>query len=70
MVGSRRANDPDILLITSYKNWAALDRLGSKLDAVLTQTEGSVDKANQSQADRAKIRTVLGSTTEQEAILK
>jgi hypothetical protein len=29
-----------------------------------------VDKANQSEAERAKIRTVLGSRTQQEAILK
>ncbi len=63
-------NDPDILLITEFKNWAALDRLGSKLDAVSAQVEGSLEKANQSQTERAKIRTVLGSATYQEAILK
>jgi hypothetical protein len=63
-------HDPDILLVTEYKNWAALDRLGSRFEAVLTQVEGSVDKANQSEVDRAKIRTVLGAQTFQEAILK
>jgi hypothetical protein len=66
----RAAHDPDILLVTEYKNWAALDRLGSRFEAVLAQVEGSVDKANQSEVDRAKIRTVLGSQTFQEAILK
>jgi hypothetical protein len=70
VVEARGANDPDVLLITTYKNWAALDHLGSRFDALLTQTEGSVDKANQSEVDRAKIRTVLGSRTEQVAILK
>ena len=34
------------------------------------QVEGSVEKAAQSEADRAKIRTVLGSRTQQEALLK
>jgi len=62
--------DPDIILITEYKNWAAFDHLGSKLDQVSVQVEGSVDAANKSEADRAKIRTVLGSDTVQVALLK
>jgi len=64
------AQDPDIILITVYKNWAALDHLGSKLEEISTQIQGSVDAANKSQADRAKIRTVLGSDTVQVAVLK
>ena len=56
--------------MTEYKNWAALDRLGGKFDQVSAKVEGSVDKAAQSEAERAKIRTVLGSRTEQEALLK
>jgi hypothetical protein len=64
------ATDADIILMIEYKNWAALDGLGSKLDSVSAQLEGSVEKANQAEADRAKIRTVLGSDTVQEALLK
>lgn len=63
-------NDPDIYLVIEYKNWAAFDGIGGKLDAVSAQVEGSIEKANQSQADRAKIRTVLGSKTMQVAELK
>ncbi len=63
-------NDPDILLVTEFKNWAALDRLGSKLDAVSAQVEGSLEKATQSEIERGKIRTILGSVTYQEAMLK
>jgi hypothetical protein len=70
VIEARGPNDPDILLVTEYKNWAALDHLGGKFDQVLAQVEGSVEKANQSEADRAKIRTVLGSRTQQEALLK
>jgi hypothetical protein len=70
VIEARGPNEPDILLVTEYKNWAALDHLGGKFDQVLAQVEGSVEKANQSEADRAKIRTVLGSRTEQEALLK
>jgi hypothetical protein len=70
VVEARGANDPDIYLVTEFKNWAALDHLASKLEAISAQVEGSVEKANQSEAERAKIRTVLGSRTEQEALLK
>jgi hypothetical protein len=70
VVEARGPNDPDILLVTTYKNWAALDQRGSKSDAVSAQVEGSVQKANQSTAERNKIRTILGSRTEQVAILK
>ncbi|HEY0800151.1 MAG TPA: hypothetical protein VGD54_04860 [Steroidobacteraceae bacterium] len=70
VIEARGPNDPDILLVTEYKNWAALDNIGSKLDAISAQVEGSVEKANQSEAERAKIRTVLGSRTQQEALLK
>jgi hypothetical protein len=66
----RKPEDPDIYLITEFKNWAALDSLGSKLDAVSKQVEGSLEAADKSEADRSKIRTVLGAETVQEAMLK
>lgn len=70
IVEARAPTDPDIYLITEFKNWAALDGLGSKLDAVSAQVEGSIEKANQAEVDRGKIRTVLGSQTMQTAELK
>ena len=70
LVEARAPNDPDILLVTEFKNWAALDHLGGKLDQIATQIEGSVAASDKAQAERARIRTVLGSRTEQEAILK
>ena len=66
----RGPQDPDVILVIEYKNWAALDGLGGKLDAVSVQVEGSLEKADQAQAGRAKIRTVLGSQTMPEAVLK
>lgn len=62
--------DADIILVTEYKNWAALDQLGGKFEKVLIKVEGSVDAANKSEADRTKIRTVLGSENVQVAELK
>jgi len=63
-------NDPDIYLVVEYKNWAALDGIGAKFDALTTQTDGSVQKADEAEVSRGKIRTVLGSETIQEALLK
>jgi hypothetical protein len=70
LVEARGPHDPDIYLVTEFKNWAALDGLGGKLDAVSAQIEGSLEKANQSEVERAKIRTVLGAETMQVAELK
>src|SRR5262249_18138544 len=40
-------NDPDVLLVTTYKNWAALDGALAKGDEIAKQIEGSVAAANQ-----------------------
>jgi hypothetical protein len=66
----RGPEDADLLLVITYKNWAALDGALAKGDAVAMQVDGSVAASNQAQVDRAKIRTVLGSENIQELILK
>ena len=70
VVEAHSPSDPDIYLVTEFKNWAALDHLGSKLDGVSTKVEGSLEAAAKSEAERGKIRTVLGSQTMQEAVFK
>ncbi|HYX73904.1 MAG TPA: hypothetical protein VE819_04405 [Steroidobacteraceae bacterium] len=70
VVEARNPQDPDVILVTEFKNWAALDHLNGKMDQVSAKIEGSTEAANKSEADRGKIRTVLGSRTSQEAILK
>jgi hypothetical protein len=69
-VEPRGPDDPDLLLVITYKNWAALDGSLAKSDAISKQIEGSVAAANQSETDRAKIRRVLGSSTMQVLELK
>jgi hypothetical protein len=70
MVEARGENDPDIYLVITYKNWAALDGATAKADAIAKQVEGSLDASNRGASDRAKIRRVLGSWTGQELELK
>ena len=69
-IEARSPQDPDILLVTTYKNWAALDGSIAKGDEIAKQVEGSVAAAAKSQYERAKIRTVLGSSTAQVLQLK
>jgi len=56
--------------VVRSKNWASLDGATAKSDAIAKQIEGSVAASSQAQADRAKIRRVLGSSTMQVLELK
>jgi hypothetical protein len=69
-VEPRGPDDPDLFLVTTYKNWAALDGALAKNDAITKQTEGSVAASNKAQGERARIRRVLGSSTMQTLNLK
>jgi hypothetical protein len=69
-VEPRSENDPDILLVVTYKNWGALDGALDKGDAIAKQVEGSVEASAHSFGDRDKIRRTLGSTTMQVLNLK
>jgi hypothetical protein len=69
-VEPRSENDPDLLLVVTYKNWAALDGALEKGDAVAKQVEGSVEASARSFGDRDKIRRTLGSSTMQVLNLK
>jgi hypothetical protein len=69
-VEPRGENDPDIYLVITYKNWAALDGLVGRSDAATKQVWGSLEKSNESAVDRAKMRRVVGSTTMQVMNLK
>lgn len=69
-VEPRGPNDPDIYLVITYKNWAALDGAIAKGDEISKAVEGSVAAANKAQGERDKIRRVLGSQTMQQLVLK
>jgi hypothetical protein len=69
-VEPRGPDDADLLLVITFKDWAALDGAIAKGDAIAKQIEGSVAAANQSESDRGKIRRILGSSTMQVLDLK
>lgn len=69
-VEARGADDPDVYLVVTYKNWAALDGLAAKSIAIANQVYGSVSVANKSATDRGKMRRTVGSATMQVLELK
>jgi hypothetical protein len=66
----RTPEDPDLYLVTVYKNMAALDNLYEKSDAMAEKIFGSQQKANADTVARGKLRTVLGSEIIRELKLK
>ncbi len=63
-------NDPDLYLITTYKNMAALDGLDEKTDPSSDKVFGSMEKANAAAIDREKIRKLLGDQLMRELVIK
>lgn len=66
----RSPQDPDLYLVTVYKNMAALDDLNAKSDPISEKLQGSMAEQNKAYVERGKIRTVLGSELIREAVLK
>jgi hypothetical protein len=66
----RTPQDPDLYLVTVYKNMAALDDLTAKNDPIAEKLQGSLAEQNKAYIERGKMRTVLGSQLIRQAVLK
>jgi hypothetical protein len=66
----RGPDDPDIYLVTTYKNMAAMDDLDSKTDPISEKIEGNLAAQNKAYVERGKMRTVLGTEQIREIKLK
>ena len=67
----RGPDDPDLLLVVTYKSWAAgLDGALAKNDAIAKAVDGSVATSNQGVSNRGPIRRLLGTTWMQVLTLK
>jgi hypothetical protein len=65
LVGNRAMpGDFNLIIMTESTNWASLDGVGDKLDAIAAKIAGSADKADEAQkkamAERVKLRTIHG----------
>ncbi len=66
----RTPNDPDLYLVTEYKNYAALDNLDERTEAIMKKVWASRDQSNKAAADRESLRAILGDELIQEFKLK
>ena len=69
-VDPRGPDDPDLYLVVRYKNWAALDGLREKMEALGQKLYGSSEAENQGAIDRNKIRRPVGGQMLQSLKLK
>ena len=63
-------HDPDLYLVTTFKNMAALDGLDAKTDPIVDKVYGSMEKSNAGAIDREKIRKLLGDQLMRELVIK
>jgi hypothetical protein len=66
----RGPHDPDLYLITVYKNMAALDDLNARTDPITEKIFGSPDQQSAATVERGKLRTILGDEIIRELVLK
>jgi len=63
-------DDFDLILMVEYKNWAALDGLSAKFDALALKIVGPEDKQVQTMVKRTEVREILGDKVMQELHFK
>lgn len=66
----RTVDDPDLYLVVTYKNMAALDNLLERTDPIYERIEGNLAAQNAAFAARGKLRTILGDEYIRELNLK
>jgi hypothetical protein len=66
----RGPDDPDLYLITVFKNFAALDGLNDRSDPITEKIFGNMAAQADSTVKRGKLRTLLGDEFIRELVLK
>ncbi len=75
MLDGDRANPQDwnFMILIEYKNWAAIDGINDKFDAIQARIAGSATKAEEEgkkqMSERVKIRSIFGGKPMQEILL-
>ena len=69
-VQPRSPHDPDLYMVVTYKNMAALDGLSDRVEPLMKKIWASRDAAAKADADRESLREILGSELIQRLNLK
>jgi len=66
----RSPHDPDLYLVVTYKNMAALDDLSDRMEPIMKQMWATRDAAEKADADRESMREILGTQVIRQLNLK
>lgn len=66
----RGAEDPNVILTITFKNWAALDGLEDRINAMEKKIRSDRAGISKAHMDREALREVLGSEDVQQLVLK
>jgi L-rhamnose mutarotase len=66
----RSPDEPDLYLVTIYKNMAALDGFNEKADPITEKLYGGMEQQTTSTVQRGKLRTLIGDELIRELVLK
>lgn len=66
----RAANDPDLILTVTFKNWAALDGLADRVNDAQKKIWSTAAGISKAQVDREALREAIGTQTVQQLIIK
>jgi len=63
-------DDWDVIFLEEYKNWAAMDGINAKYDAIQSKVIGSEEKQVQLMTKRTEVREIMGEKLMQELLIK
>ena len=66
----RMPDEPDLYLVTVYKNMAALDGLNARTDPIVEKIFGAMDRQSTATVERGKMRKILGDENVRELLIK
>ncbi len=69
-VQPRSPHDPDLYMVVTYKNMAALDGLSDRVEPLMKKVYASRDASNKAAIDRESMREILGTELIQQLNLK
>jgi len=66
----RSPKDPDLYLVVTYKNLAALDDINARADPIMEKLFGSQQQMSEATVERGTLRTILGDEMIRQLVLK
>ena len=69
-VSFTRDNEPDLMLLVEYPNWAAFDRGQEYFEQLATRIQGSLEQAHLASISREDLRELRGSKVAREILFR